>query len=66
MTQGRNILRYLVLVSLLFNVFNFIFFFAVIGGQVIIEQVNHASSCSTEGRGGGRGGRVEREIFVSA
>lgn len=43
------------------------FFFAVIGRQVIIEQVNHASSCSTEEReGGGRGGRVEREIFVSA
>lgn len=74
--QGRHIRSYLMVVSLLLIYFFYLFiFFAMIGRQVIIEQVNHTSSCSRERerereRGGrereNRGGWVEREIFVSA
>lgn len=35
----------------------------MIGRQVIIEQVNHTSSCSSERGRENRGGWVEREIF---
>lgn len=65
--QGKHILSYLMAVSLLLI---FFFFFAMIGRQVIIEQVNHTSPCSRERRRErereNRGGWVEREIFVSA